>query len=140
MKKLQLIFLSVLFCGFAFTCHAQSLTTKQEGGPMFNNIPVWCDDVSDYLNGTFYFHMTEHWNPVTGQKEWYKFVFKSDELNSLVTEEVFSVKYYKRGTVIPLEWDETFHFIAKGDQGSRYIGSLTWVWGEGITKMNMRCL
>ena len=139
MKKMQLVFLSVLVCGLAFTSNAQSVTKKQEG--MSNwTIMVDCGDVSDLITGPFYFHMTEHWNPVTGEKEWYKFVFKSNEFKSLSTEEVFSVKFYKRSSVIPQEWDETFHFNAKGDQGSHYIGSLTWEWGMGITSINMRCL
>ena len=139
MKKMLLIFLGVLFCGFALNCNAQSETKKQEGNQDLFIRVVW-EDVYYELQCPFYFQMTEHWNTVTGPKEWYKFVGKSDQLVSLLTGEVFSVNYYKRGTVIPMEWDETFHFNVKGDQGSHYIGSLTWVWGLGVTSVNMRCL
>ena len=109
-------------------------------GNMPLTIVVDCGDVFDVIRGPFYFHMTEHWDPKTGQKEWYKFVAKSEELESIFTGEVFKVNYYKRGSVIPGEWDENIHFNVKGDQGSHYIGSLTWVWGQGITSINMRCL
>ena len=139
MKKMQLIVLGVLFCGFALNCDAQSKTKKQEGS-MFWTIVVDCGDVFDVIRGPFYFHMTEHWNPVTGQKEWNKFVFKSNEFVSDFTEEVFKVNYYRRASDIPFEWDENIHFNVKGDQGSHYIGSLTWVWGLGVTSINMRCL
>ena len=139
MKKMQVIFLGILFCGFALNSNAQSETKKQEG-KFPRTIVVECGDVFDVIKGYFYFHMTEHWNPVTGQKEWYKFVFKSDGFESDFTDEVFTVNYYIRSSVIPLEWDETFHFNAKGDQGSHYIGSLTWVWGEGVTSIKMKCL
>lgn len=137
MERMQLIFLVVLFCGFALNSNAQSETTKQEG-QNFWPIPVICDDVNDVLEGPFYFHMVKHWNPETGQLEWYKFSFKSDEIKSRNTGEVFSVNYCIRAKFGPYE--ETFHFNARGDQGSHYIGSLTFVPGVGITSINMRCL
>lgn len=139
MKKMQLIFLSVLFCGFTLNSNGQSKTKKQMGN-MPLTIKVVCEDAYDEIKGPFYFHMTEHWNPKTGQKEWYKFVAKSNKLVSIFTGEVFKVNFYKRGTVIPWQWDEKIHFNAKGDHGSHYIGSLTWVWDQGITSINMRCL
>ena len=87
MKKMQLIFLAIIFCGLVLKSNAQSITTKQEG-TMIWPVVVVCEDEWDKLIGSFYFHMVEHWNPVTEEKEWFKFVFKSDDYTSVVTGEV----------------------------------------------------
>jgi hypothetical protein len=109
---------------------AQSVTTKQAVPALYHDIYVYCDGVlADIINGPIYFHLVDHWNPVTGKKTWWKFVLKSDELVSSITGEVFSGMYYERGEHNP-ENDlfvdvMNMHLNLRGDQGSQYVLSIT---------------
>ena len=133
MKKLNLLLLSVFLCGFALNSNAQSDTRKFE-----TTWDIWvnCDGVWDVISGPVHGLVVDHFNPVTGVFEWYKFVFKSDELVSRNTGEVFSVSFYERGTTDgdfnsdPADGDLyiTTRFNLRGDEGSHILVTVIWAY------------
>lgn len=131
MKKLNLLLLVVLLCGFALNSNAQSETRAFE---QFFNIGVNCDGVTDLISGPVHGHVVDHYNPKTGVFEWYKFNFQSNELVSQNTGEVFSVSYFTRGTTDgdftywPASGDTqmTTRFNLRGDKGSHILVTYSW--------------
>jgi len=140
MKNLKLLFLVALMCGFALSSNAQSDSRSFE---TYWNLFVTCDGVVDKISGPVYGHVVDHYNPKTGVFEWYKFVFRSDELKSKRTGEIFSVSFYQRGTLIDDRYD-TWHFNLRGDEGSHILVSVLWTLdvstGTWTRTMTTKCM
>ena len=129
MKKSKLLLLGVLLCGFALNSNAQSDSRKFE-----NTTELWvnCDGVQDIISGPMHGVVVDHFNPKTGVFEWFKFTFQSKELVSSNTGEVFSVSYFKKGT-IDGDWNTgegnryiTTHFNLRGNEGSHILVTVIW--------------
>ena len=131
MKKLNLLLLGVLWCGFALNSNAQSDTRAWDN---FWNIGVNCDGVVDVISGPVHGHVVDHFNPNTGVFEWYKFNAFSDELVSGSTGEVFSFSYFEKGKTDgdynfwPPSGDlyNTIRFNLRGNEGSHILVTYFW--------------
>ncbi|MEN8229341.1 MAG: hypothetical protein ABFS38_14375 [Bacteroidota bacterium] len=122
MKKLNLLLLGILLCGFALSSNAQSDTRAFENTW---NIRVNCDGVVDVISGQMHGHVVDHYNPQTGVFEWYKFNFFFDEFVSENTGEVFSGSYFNKGGLVgDRYW--TMRFNLRGDQGSHILVTVIW--------------
>lgn len=138
MKKLNLLLLGVLFCAFALNSNAQSDTRAFE---TFWNIPVPCNG-GDLISGPAHGHVVDHFNPVTGVFEWYKFNLFSDELVSTKTGEVFSVNLSEKGktdgdyTIWPPTGDlyQIIRFNLRGNEGSHIIVTKSWTYDFSSNK------
>lgn len=122
MKNLKLLFACALLCGFALNSNAQSDTREFEN---YWDLYVTCDGVQDVISGPVNGHVVDHYNPVTGVFEWYKFVFQSNELVSSNTGEVFSVNFYQKGGLVGIS-QTTIRFNLIGNEGSHILVTLIW--------------
>ena len=128
MKKLKYLFLSVLLCGFALNSNAKSVA--------YNYVTDWtfytmCDGVLDIITGPVQFYQVDHYNPVTGELEWYKYSLNSKELVSLFTGEVFSVNSFHKSDYDPTVWlDGTFRYNLIGDQGTHVLVTIIWTYDD----------
>jgi len=129
MKKFNLLLLGVIFCGLAINANAQSETRYWENTW---TLKVNCDGVVDILKGPVHGYVVDHYNPVTGVFEWYKFNVKSAELVSQITGEIFRLNGFTKGKT---EGDyagtlgdtyETYRRKLKGNQGSHYLVDIVW--------------
>jgi hypothetical protein len=89
--------------------------------------PVYCNGVQiDYLTGTTTYSGIEHYkNGVAIFQNYHN----RGEVTSTITKEVFNV--IETDKVFQLDQNSNFtfctwHFNLKGDQGSHYLGSMTW--------------
>lgn len=139
MKKLKLLFLGALVCGFALNLNAQSDSRAFETSW---NLWVNCDGVWDNISGPVHGHVVDHYNPKTGVFEWYKFNFQSKELVSNNTGEVFSISYHQRGQLIDDMYDK-WHFNLRGNEGSHILVTVLWTLdvstGFWSREMTTRC-
>jgi hypothetical protein len=94
---------------------------------------VNCDGEIDYIEGPVHGHVIDHYNPVTGDFEWYKFNVKSAEFVSTVTGEIFRLNGFTMGETEgsfppPTGGDMTIanwrHL--KGKNGSHYKLKIVW--------------
>ena len=145
MKKLKLLLLVVLLCGFALNSNAQSVPHPFER-PLNNpwDLKINCDGVEDVLSGPVHGHVVDHFNPKTGVFEWYKFNF-TGELVSKNTEEAFSVNFFQKGDHDPDVYVETKRFNLRGNQGSHILVTVIWFWDNntstfGIIKKTVKCI
>lgn len=129
MKNLKLLFLGALVCGFALSSNAQSVSYEYE---TYWSFPTLCDGEFNWVSGMVYGHRVDHYNPKTGELEWYKFTVKSDELFWTKNDEVFSVNFYHKNKLDPDALVKTFRFNLKGDQGSHILFNRTLIWDANI--------
>lgn len=130
MKTFKLLFLAALFCGFALSTNAQTETRSWEN---YWYMAVNCDGEMDFLEGPVHGHVIDHYNPVTGDFEWYKFNVKSAEFVSTVTGEIFRLNGFTMGeTEGSFPWPTggdmfTTHWRhLKGKNGSHYKLRIVW--------------
>jgi len=85
--------------------------------------PVWCgDEASDFLIGTADIHITERIE--NGKSAWMIITYSGSFVGN--AGEVY--KYKEMGKVnIPVEGDNTFHINVKGNKGSHFIMSGTYL-------------
>lgn len=122
MKKLKYVFFAAILCGFALSVNAQSDSRAFETDWW---LKVNCDGVVDWIHGPVHGHVVDHYNPITGVFEWYKFNFQSKELVSFNTGEVFSVSYYQRGQLIDDKYD-MWRFNLRGNLGTHILVTIIW--------------
>jgi hypothetical protein len=85
---------------------------------------LWCgDQVIDVLIGTVDIHITEKYE--NGTRVWIITTF-SGSFQGFYTKEVFKYKELNKEN-IPFTGDYTFHINAKGDKGSQFILSGTYL-------------
>lgn len=122
MKNLKLLFLAAALCGFALSSNAQSDAREFE---TYWSLKVNCDGVVDWISGPVHGHVVDHYNPVSGVFEWYKFNFQSKELVSSNTGEVFSCSFFQRGKLIDNKFD-MWRFNLRGSEGSHILVTISW--------------
>jgi len=91
---------------------------------IFTGFGLWCgDQVIDILIGSVDIHITEKYE--NGTRVWIITTF-SATLQGYYTKEVFKYKELNKEN-IPFKGDYTFHITAKGDKGSQFILSGTYL-------------
>lgn len=131
MKNLKLLFVCALLCGFALNSNAQSEVRYWENTFTFR---ASCDGVVDIITGPVHGHVVDHYNPVTGVFEWYKFNILGSELVSQNTGEIFAISGSEVGktegdfgdpTVVgDVYWKARRNL--RGNQGSHYLVTIIW--------------
>ena len=129
MKNLKLLFVCALLCGFALNSNAQSEVRYWENTWTFQPS---CDGVVDVIIGPVHGYVVDHYNPVTGVFEWYKFNILGSELISQTTGEIFSISGKDNGKTEG-DWAGTlgdtylkFRRNLRGNQGSHYLVTIIW--------------
>lgn len=131
MKKFMFFLLVPIFCGFAVHSNAQSEVLYWES--------IWtfgpnCDGEVDVITGPVHGYVVNHYNPVTGVFEWYKFNILSAELVSQTTGELFSISGKDQGktegdfgdpNVVGDLYLTSFRNL-RGNQGSHYLVKVIW--------------
>lgn len=122
MKNLKLVFIAAILCGFALSVNAQSDSRAFEN---YWWLKVKCNGVSDWIHGPVNGHVVDHYNPITGVFEWYKFNFQGKELISMNTGEVFSCHFFQKGKLVDDRFD-MWRFNLKGSEGSHILVTIIW--------------
>lgn len=131
--KTKFLFISMcLIMGIALgTTSAQEKAKKTEQGWIESTYwcPVFCDDVLvDVLSGGYIrLHYVYHSNP--GKKIWEIDQIKG-EVTSSLTGETFRIREVDKYTFVD-SWFLTWHYNLIGDQGTHYIGTLTYDYATG---------
>ncbi len=128
--KTKTIFSLCLILGIAITqTFAQGNDTKsvQYKAELGYYTPVYCGDLMvDYLEGTVRFHVIDHYK--NGNWQWEIAQAKGEATG--IYGEVFTItetdKYW-----LPVYGLLIWHYNAKGNLGSHYIGSLTYSYLTG---------
>ncbi len=131
MKAKNILILLCLFIAFSvFQANAQGNDNRSVQGWFQSTYwsPIFCDDVLvDYLEGgTLFCHYVVHYK--NGSYNW-----EIDQLKGEVTSssgEVFRVREIDK-TYFTDHWYVTWHFSLLGDQGTHYIGTLTYSYYTG---------
>jgi len=118
MKNLKFLFLFALVCGFALNSNAQSVSYEYAENMFFYTL---CDGVLDIIYGPVYGTRVDHYNPKTGELEWFKYSVRSEELVSQFTGEIFSVNKFHKEDLDPDNPVKSFHFNLRGSEGSHII-------------------
>lgn len=125
MKAIKSLFLAIFFLTFAAgTSYGQSEVTTRD---INMGIRFICDGVVNIVIGPATLHQVVHFNK-DGNVDWVKNTLISDELQSIVTGEIFRVnRIYKidmpdTETVV----QRTLHYNLVGDDGTHVLHSETW--------------
>ena len=123
MKTLKYFFMVALLSSFAICVNAQSEITNPTSTYY---IYVECDGVGDYIMGVVELHRIRHYNPNTSALEWVKLMFKSNEMVSMSTGEVFSVNLTRKIDYGEMENVIVTRFNLRGNIGSHILVTRYW--------------
>ena len=129
MKNLKFLFLAAVLCGFALSSNAQSDTYDYE---TFWWFPTMCEGEWYPVSGMVYGKRVDHYNPKTGELEWYKFTVKGDDLTWTKNDEVFTVNFYHKWDFDPAAQVRTYRFNLRGDQDSYILVTKILLWDSDV--------
>lgn len=141
MKAVKFFFAAILLSSFITVAEAQSII---ENPIVTYWIKVECDGVLDYITGDVELHRIKHFNPKTSVLEWVKFMFKSNEMVSVSTGEVFSVNLTRKIDYGEMENVIVTRFNLRGNMGSHILVTRYWyvdpITGEMTEIDETKCL
>jgi hypothetical protein len=132
--KTKTLFLTCLFLGIGLirlSAQTGQKTEKIEGKFEYWQ-PVYCEGMEDYLTGSTIFSGIQHYNK-DGIVIWQNFHNRGTAVSEK-TGELFNVEETDKQNpdIIYVNWS----FNLKGDQGSHYLGSMTFDWASGEITVN----